>query len=66
MVICQKVTTCEYVVIEKETFFLILREFLLILTNILLAAMTSFAGRIHVYDGQVICSIKCEKFSTSD
>lgn len=53
-------------VIEKETFFLILHEFLLILTDILLAAMTSFAGRIHVYDGQVICSIKCEKFSTSD
>lgn len=66
MVICQKVEACEYMVIKKETFFVILREFLLILTNIFLVAMTSFAGHIRIYDDQVIGSIYCEKFSTSD
>lgn len=40
-------------------FLMILREFLLIVTNTFVVAVTSYAGRIHVYDDQVVYCIKC-------
>lgn len=45
---------------------MILHEFLLIVTNTFLVAVTSYAGHIHAYDDQVVYCIECGKFGILD